>query len=135
MTAPRFYDRLLEEHFLRNRQMAFVSGPRQVGKTTTCRQRAGAYVNWDNFNDRERVLAGPDKVAEALGLDQLRTQPPLVLFDELHKFARWTQFLKGIFNVYGERLRRAEPAGRGSEAGCRPASPRADESARGGALG
>ena len=105
MTAPRIYDRLLEEHFLRDRQMAFVSGPRQVGKTTTCRQRADAYVNWDNFNDRERVLAGPDKVAEALGLDRLRTEPPLVLFDELHKFARWKQFLKGIFDGYGERLR------------------------------
>ena len=105
MNAPRFYDRLLEEHFLRNRQMAFVSGPRQVGKTTTCRRRADAYVNWDDFNDRERVLAGPDKVAEALGLDRLRAEPPLVLFDELHKFARWKQFLKGIFDIHGERLR------------------------------
>ena len=105
MTTPRFYDQLLEEHFLRNRQMAFVSGPRQVGKTTTCRRIADAYVNWDSVDDRERVLAGPARLAEALGLDRLRTEPPLVLFDELHKFPRWKQFLKGVFDTYGERLR------------------------------
>ena len=33
----RLYDTLLTEHLATQRQMAFVSGPRQVGKTTTCR--------------------------------------------------------------------------------------------------
>jgi predicted AAA+ superfamily ATPase len=37
----RFYEALLAEHLKENRQMAFVSGPRQVGKTTTCRTVAG----------------------------------------------------------------------------------------------
>ena len=45
MVTPRLYDHLLQEHFAGNRQMAFVSGPRQVGKTTTCRRLASAYVN------------------------------------------------------------------------------------------
>ena len=39
-TASRIYDALLAEHLAANRQMAFVSGPRQVGKTTTCRGHA-----------------------------------------------------------------------------------------------
>jgi len=30
----RLYDRVLQDHFARHRQMAWVSGPRQVGKTT-----------------------------------------------------------------------------------------------------
>ena len=49
----RVYDALLLDHFANNRQMAFVSGPRQVGKTTTCRRHADAYCNWDNLDDRE----------------------------------------------------------------------------------
>ena len=105
MVTPRLYDHLLQEHFAGNRQMAFVSGPRQVGKTTTCRRLASAYVNWDDVNHREQVLAGPREVASAAGLHQLRTEPPLVLFDELHKFGRWKQFLKGFFDTYGDRAR------------------------------
>ena len=38
--------------------MAFVSGPRQVGKTTTCRLHAHAYVNWDDIDYRELILSG-----------------------------------------------------------------------------
>ena len=105
MATPRLYDHLLREHFAGNRQMAFVSGPRQVGKTTTCRQLADAYVNWDNVDHRSRVLAGPREVASMVGLDRLAVSPPLVLFDELHKFARWKQFLKGFFDTYGDRVR------------------------------
>ena len=105
MPTPRLYDQLLDEHFAGNRQMAFVSGPRQVGKTTTCRRRSDAYVNWDNMDHRERVLAGPREVASLVGLDRLAAEPPLVLFDELHKFTRWKQFLKGFFDTYAERVR------------------------------
>jgi predicted AAA+ superfamily ATPase len=32
----RFYDAVLDDHLGPYRQMAWVSGPRQVGKTTTC---------------------------------------------------------------------------------------------------
>ena len=56
--SKRIYDALLAEHFSLHRQMAFVSGPRQVGKTTTCRAHADFYVNWDNEDDREQLLSG-----------------------------------------------------------------------------
>ena len=104
MATPRFYDHLLAAHFVENRQMAFLSGPRQVGKTTTGRACADAYVNWDNMDDRERVLAGPQRVADFLGLERLAAHKPLVLFDELHKFPRWKEFLKGFFDTYGDRV-------------------------------
>lgn len=105
MSTPRLYHALLAEHYAGNRQMAFVSGPRQVGKTTTCRQLADAYVNWDDLDGRDLVLAGPARLVDALRLDRLREKPPLVLFDELHKFPRWKQFLKGLFDTHGDKLR------------------------------
>ena len=105
MIAPRIYDAVLGEHLTKHRQMAFVSGPRQVGKTTTCGLRADAILNWDDFDDRETILRGPKRVAAAVGLDRLRSGTPLVLFDELHKFPRWKQFLKGFFDAHAGRVR------------------------------
>jgi predicted AAA+ superfamily ATPase len=101
----RLYDRVLQDHFARHRQMAFVSGPRQVGKTTTCRMEGTAYLNWDNEDDRRVILRGPAAVAECVQLATLHTSPPIVVFDELHKDKRWKGFLKGFFDVYGERSR------------------------------
>lgn len=96
---------MLKEHFANNRQMAFVSGPRQVGKTTTCRLEGTDYLNWDNTDDRRLFLRGPAAVAERLDLDRLRPHLPIAVFDELHKHAKWKSFLKGFFDVYGERIR------------------------------
>ena len=105
MPAPRIYDALLREHLANNRQMAFVGGPRQVGKTTTCRLRSDVYVNWDDLDDRELILAGSRRLADALGLDRLRDIPPVVLLDELHKFPRWREFLKGFFDARADEIR------------------------------
>ena len=105
MATPRVYDNLLAWHLANDRQMAFLSGPRQVGKTTVGRQRADAYINWDDVEDRQLVLDGPRRVAEVLKLDRLAAATPIVLFDELHKYPRWKQFLKGFFDTYGARVR------------------------------
>lgn len=102
---PRFYDAVLAEHLAEHRQMAFVSGPRQVGKTTTCRRHASACANWDDIDDREVILAGPARIVERLGLDRAAERRPTVLFDELHKYPRWKQFLKGFFDTYAHALR------------------------------
>jgi len=104
-TKNRIYDSLLVEHLANNRQMAFVSGPRQVGKTTTCRNHADIYVNWDNIDDRELILTGPANLVNRLGLNQLSNTIPVALFDELHKYPRWKQFLKGFFDTYADQVR------------------------------
>jgi len=49
----RRYEQLIADHFATNRQMCFLSGPRQVGKTTTARAAAEAsgeyaYLSGDN---------------------------------------------------------------------------------------
>ena len=102
---PRLYTSLLQDHLQRNRQMALVSGPRQVGKTTTCRALSDAYFNWDNSDDRRRLLRGPAALAEALALDRLRAQPTVAVLDELHKYPKWKPLLKGFFDTHGDRVR------------------------------
>jgi predicted AAA+ superfamily ATPase len=101
---PRLYDSILTEHLRVNRQMAFLTGPRQVGKTTLCRQR-DVYLDWDNQNDRQLILKGPAEVAQRGGLDRLRPGPIVVAFDELHKYGRWKNFLKGFFDTYEKTAR------------------------------
>lgn len=105
MAAPRIYDAVLADHLENNRQMAFVSGPRQVGKTTTCRGQAHAYVNWDDLDHRELILAGPRHIVDAFKLDRLSDTQPVLLFDELHKFPSWKSFLKGFYDSYAEQVR------------------------------
>jgi predicted AAA+ superfamily ATPase len=101
----RFYDRVLQDHFARHRQMAWLSGPRQVGKTTTCQMEGTDYLNWDNADDRRLILRGPAAVTARLQLGRLQKVRPIVVFDELHKNKKWKAFLKGFFDVYGERTR------------------------------
>ncbi len=104
--VPRLQDHVLRQHFQNYRQMAFVSGPRQVGKTTTCRALTPGlvYLNWDDQDDRRLITQGPARVAQHIGVDALSEQRQVVVFDEIHKYARWKTFLKGLFDRHADRL-------------------------------
>jgi uncharacterized protein len=70
-------------------KMVFVAGPRQVGKTTLAKSLAGAdagYLNWDVSEHRERILRRelPDA--------------PFWIFDEIHKYRSWRNYLKGLYD-------------------------------------
>jgi len=96
----------LTELIQQNRQIVLLSGPRQVGKTTLARQLLRVfesdnnYLNWDDVNHRELILKGPDEIIQYLGLDRLFREKPLLVFDELHKYSQWKNFLKGFFDRY-----------------------------------
>jgi len=101
----RIYEELLENHLLKFRQMAFLTGPRQVGKTTLCRRPDRYYFNWDNVDHRRQILEGPRKLAQICELDRPRSETPIVVFDELHKFKDWKDYLKGFFDSYEEQCK------------------------------
>ncbi len=105
MLKRRLYDSIFSRHLAENRQMVWVSGPRLVGKTTSCRARGDAYHNWDNLDDRRLLLSGPAAVAEKDGLNRLGARAPVLVFDELHKYRKWKGFLKGFFDTYSDRAR------------------------------
>jgi len=107
---PRIYEHVMKVHFQENRQMLFLMGPRQVGKTTTAVHVAKQfpeyfYYSWDNQNDRRIILSGPDGIAAHVGVHRLLAEKPVVVFDEIHKYGKWKQLLKGIFDSYSDRLR------------------------------
>lgn len=105
----RIYEAVFEEHLAENRQMLFMVGPRQVGKTTTSLDvsepyKHHFYFNWDIQSDRIKIVEGPDAVAELMQLDTIRKAIPVVVFDELHKYGKWKTFLKGFFDKYSKRV-------------------------------
>ena len=101
----RMYGEIFANHFANNRQMILLSGPRQVGKTTVSKEMSDMYLNWDRRADRMLFLKGEDEVAMAAGLNIRRSTPPLVVFDEIHHYPKWRQFLKGYFDTYGDSSR------------------------------
>ena len=103
----RVYEQLVGDHFAKNRQMAFLSGPRQVGKTTLANALLpnAKYYNYDRPKDALLIGAGPDSVADKAGIASPALVKNGIVFDELHKFSGWKRFLKGFFDVYGRGLR------------------------------
>jgi predicted AAA+ superfamily ATPase len=82
--------------------MLFLAGPRQVGKTTTSLEGApgNRYFNWDRQEDRMLITAGGEKIAKELKLHELKKEPVQIIFDEIHKYSKWKNFLKGFFDTH-----------------------------------
>jgi predicted AAA+ superfamily ATPase len=63
-------------------KMVFLSGPRQVGKTTLAKTflktQEDLYYNWDRREDRKSILAA-----------QWPAVRSTIVLDELHKYRRW----------------------------------------------
>lgn len=91
------------EDALADRKMAFIAGPRQVGKTTLARSLIAdpaAYFTWDLESHRKRILRQPDSfwpTAED-------GAPVRIVLDEIHKYPRWKRFLKGLFDTRRDEL-------------------------------
>ncbi|MBI2605329.1 MAG: ATP-binding protein [Deltaproteobacteria bacterium] len=90
----RYYDSLLER-FTR-KKFLFLSGPRQVGKTTSARvwlrESDGLYLNWDIDEDRAAILKN------VFTANVARMKHARVVLDEIHKYARWKAALKGLYD-------------------------------------
>lgn len=106
----RLYVDMLNRQLKAERQMIFLSGPRQVGKTTVAKLIAeqwklSHFWNWDNTQDREVIMGGVSAITQSADLSSPSNDPTLLIFDELHKFRGWKDFLKGLFDATEDRAR------------------------------
>lgn len=93
------------------RQMVFIGGPRQAGKTTLARRildengSSALYYNWDLREIRTAFRSDPSFFESTLR--DLRTKGPLpwMCFDEIHKMPKWKNILKGVFDKFEEDCR------------------------------
>lgn len=102
---PRIYGTMMEAHLRDYRQMVFISGPRQVGKTTISESLASVYLSWDDEDVRKAIQSGQRTLAAKYGIDKPTSSRRVVVFDEIHKYSRWKQFLKGFYDIYGKSWR------------------------------
>jgi predicted AAA+ superfamily ATPase len=77
-------------------KMVFVGGPRQAGKTTLAFHLLGAaneshpaYLNWDLDLVKRQLLRG-----------ELPSGQKLLVFDEIHKYKKWRNLIKGFYDGY-----------------------------------
>ncbi len=79
------------------RKMVFVTGPRQCGKTTLVKAiaqdfSASTYLNYDSEKDKKTILK-----------QEWDSNADLIVFDEIHKYARWKNYIKGIYDTTHDR--------------------------------
>lgn len=101
--VDKYISRYIESAVLDDvkRKMVFIGGPRQSGKTTLAKflcQQAGydmksRYLNWDAAEDRENIIT-----------ELFPAGPGFLILDEIHKYSRWRQVLKGLFDKRGDEL-------------------------------
>jgi predicted AAA+ superfamily ATPase len=83
------------------RKMVFIGGPRQAGKTTLAKHlclQAGCdlklrFLSWDVAEDRENIIR-----------ENFPAGPGYLILDEIHKYTRWRQVVKGLFDKRGDEL-------------------------------
>lgn len=94
-----YIHRYLEKNIKQDlkRKMVFISGPRQSGKTTLAKKilsdsnpadSTKRYLNWDAAESREKIIK-----------EQFPAGPGFLILDEIHKYSRWRQVVKGLYDT------------------------------------
>ncbi len=101
----------LDESFLHGR-MSFICGPRQIGKTTLVQnhlervKQGHNYYSWDSLALRQQFASNPFFFIENISIPLSQADKlPLgrrywIVFDEIHKYPRWKNILKGYFDEW-----------------------------------
>src|SRR4051794_10882624 len=78
------------------KKMVIMAGPSQCGKTTLSRDlpfsKKVSYLTWDDPAVRLKIQKG-----------ELDFDSDLWIFDELYKYRKWRNFLKGVFDLHHEK--------------------------------
>lgn len=89
------------------KSMIFLSGPRQVGKTTFMQEiiakahPQAVYFNWDIIDNKKMLVQDPYFFQS---LDITGSKRPLVILDEIHKYRQWKTYLKGVYDKFHRRF-------------------------------
>jgi predicted AAA+ superfamily ATPase len=86
------------------KHMILLSGPRQSGKTTLGKMIASGfknslYFNWDAPHNKSQLIDNPYFFEAVPRRD---SSLPIILLDEIHKFRRWKNYLKGVYDTFHE---------------------------------
>lgn len=96
MERPRYIREIISRDL--SEKMVFLTGPRQVGKTTLARTFLKGpddrYYNWDRREDRRSIRTAVWPAQECT-----------VVLDEIHKYRQWKRWIKGEYDVHGNRVR------------------------------
>jgi predicted AAA+ superfamily ATPase len=90
-------------------KMIFLTGPRQVGKTTFALNWLkesgveGTYFNWDDPAVLHAYKRNPLFFKNVID-ERYRKTPVPIVFDEIHKHKGWRQILKGLYDVNNKRM-------------------------------
>jgi len=93
------------------RQMRFIAGPRQCGKTFLTKLHLDSvgmsplYYTWDDRSVRELYRKDNRFIERDLGNVLKQDGMHWACFDEIHKMPSWKNILKDFFDHYEERVR------------------------------
>ena len=78
------------------KKMVLLAGPRQCGKTTLAKillkKIKGAYYNWD-IDEHKKLIR----------TSELDLKAKLWVFDEIHKYKYWRNWLKGTYDLHRDK--------------------------------
>ncbi len=106
METRLLYQRLWQD-LVAEKSMIFISGPRQVGKTTLVRDIISPvhpnaiYFNWDIVDSKKTLIHDP-YFFQSMDVDG--PGRPLVILDEIHKYRLWKNYLKGVYDKFQGRF-------------------------------
>lgn len=103
MESRKLYKNIWDE-LCATKSMIFLAGPRQAGKTTLAKIISDSFVNslyfnWDIQEHRKDFIDNPSFF---ITLDRKDESPPLIIFDEIHKYKNWKNYLKGIYDRFNK---------------------------------
>lgn len=81
-------------------KMVFISGARQVGKTTLSTElvtdyfKSASYYNWDYREDRKIIINS-----------EWRTDSDPIILDEVHKYSKWKTLVKGNYDKWKDKFK------------------------------
>jgi predicted AAA+ superfamily ATPase len=103
----RRYETLLSRRLSTSRESAIVSGPRNVGKSTSACAGSTRHdiLNWDQQEDRRLLLAGATAVAKHLSSGTPADFTRHLVLQEIHKHRGWRELFADIRDACGEHVR------------------------------